>query len=100
MPLRRGEVGAHGDLARVLGHAERVVVGVGLQIADVVVGEHVRHRRSALHRRVHPLHGSVLALVLGVGAAPDRSRGGQRVLQNDRLCGGNEAGNVQRRRRR
>lgn len=77
MSFGRGEVGAHGDLTRVLRHAERVVVGVGLQVADVVVGEHVGHRRSALHRHVDPLHRGVVALLLAIGATPDRSRRGQ-----------------------
>ena len=37
VPLGRFEERAHGDLVLVFGDAERVVVRVGLEIADVVV---------------------------------------------------------------
>ena len=37
VPLGRFEESAHGDLVLVFGDAERVVVRVGLEIADVVV---------------------------------------------------------------
>ena len=73
MPLGGFEGVAHGDLMIVLGYAERVVVRVGLEIADVVVRNHVSHRCNALDPRENALDSCVLTLFLAVGSAPDCS---------------------------
>lgn len=96
--LRRGEAGAHGDLTTVLRNAEGVVVHVRLQIANEVVGGHVSDDRTSLNRSVDALDGSILALLLRVRTTPNRSRGRERVLQNNGLRLSGESSDGQGRR--
>lgn len=96
--LCRSEAGAHGNLTTILRNAESVVVHVRLQITDEVVGRHVSDCWTSLNRRVDSLNGSILALLLRVRTTPDRSRGRERVLQNNGLRLSDESSDGQGRR--